>query len=339
MSTLRKDPITGRWVVFIEDRRRRRRHHPHQVVEHHEDKECPFCPGKEHLTPPEILAFRGDNKQPNTPGWTLRIVPDRFPILQTDVKLESQGIGIYDKMSGLGAHEIIIESSIHNDSLDTMEVKTIKDVCWAIQMRIDDLKKDSRLKYILISKNVGARAGALMPFIHPHMHLIAYPFIPYVPGIECEGAKRFWEYHNRCIFCDIVAQELEKPNERIVFCNDEFIVVSPFASRFPYELWIIPIKHSSVFTGDNSTFDSLAATLKEVIVRINSVLAIPPYNIVIHSAPFGDEYNDYYHWHIEVRPRISQTAGFEWGSGVYINAVFPEDAAEELRQIDVKTLP
>ena len=338
MSILRKDPITGCWVVFIEDRRRRRRHHPHQVNETREDKECPFCTGREHLTPPEILAFRDKNSEQNGPGWTVRIIPDKFPILQTDTELDSKGIGLYDTMSGLGAHEIIIESNIHNDSMDTMSVKTIKDVCWAIQMRIEDLKKDIRLKYVLISKNVGARAGALMPYLHPHMHLIAYPFVPYVPGIECEGSKRYWEFHNRCIYCDIVSEELDKPQERIIFSNDEFAAILPFASRFPYETWIVPIKHSALFSGDDNTFESLAVTLKEVIIRMNAVLSIPPYNIIIHSSPLSNEYEDYYHWHIEVRPRISQTAGFEWGSGVYINAIFPEIAAKEMRDVDLKSI-
>ena len=337
MSTLRKDPITGRWVIFIEDRRRRQRHLPHQYQELQEDKECPFCEGKEHLTPPEILAFRKENTQPNMTGWTLRVIPDRFPILKVEEKFESKGIGMYDIMNGLGAHEIVVENNVHNSTYETLSIKNIVDIFWAYQQRINDLKKDIRMKYILVSKNFGTKAGALMPLLHPHSHLIAYPFIPYVPQLECDGAKNYWDFHNRCIYCDMVAQELDSPNERIIYSNDEFIAISPFASRFPYEMWIIPVKHNYIFLGDDKLFESLAIALKELIIRMNAVLFIPPYNLVIHSAPLSEEFSNYYHWHIEIRPRISQTAGFEWGSGTYINAVFPEIATKELRQIDVKS--
>ncbi|NVM01423.1 MAG: galactose-1-phosphate uridylyltransferase, partial [Candidatus Helarchaeota archaeon] len=153
MSVLRKEPITGRWVIFIEERRRARRHFPHQYQEPHKEKECPFCEGKEHLTPPEILAFRDNKTKPNTPGWSLRVVPDKSPILKVEGELDSEGIGMYDTMKGLGAHEIVIESNIHNASFDIMSVKMIKDIFWAYQQRIADLTKDIRLKYILITKN------------------------------------------------------------------------------------------------------------------------------------------------------------------------------------------
>jgi len=337
MSILRKDPITGRWVILIEERRRSRRHFPHQYREHREERECPFCEGKEHLTPPEILAFRDKNTQPNTPGWSLRIVPDKSPMLRVESEIDSQGIGMYDTMNGLGAHEIVIENNIHNASFDNMSIKIINDIFLAYQRRITDLTKDIRLKYILISKNFGAGAGAVMPFQHPHSHLVAYPFIPHIPKAECDGAKIYWKYHNRCIYCDMVAQELNNPNERIIYSNDDFIILAPFASRFPYEMWIIPLKHSHIFSGDDRLFESLALTFKEFIIRMNTVLSIPPYNLVIHSAPLSDEFAEFYHWHIEIRPRISLVAGFEWGSGIYTNAIFPETAAKELREVEIKS--
>ncbi len=337
MSELRKNPVTGQWVIFIEERRNRTRRFPHQYKEPVEEDKCPFCEGSENLTTPEIIAFRKDNSQPNTPGWTLRVIPDKFPILKVEEEFKSKGIGMYDSMMGLGAHEIVIESNIHNANYDSMSLNQIKDIFWAYNQRINDLKKDQRLKYILINKNFGSGSGAFMPINHPHSHIVAYPFIPHAPGNECEGAKIYWKYHNRCIYCDIIIQELNNPDERVIYYNDDFVLLAPFASRFPYEMSIIPIKHNYMFAGDDSLFESLAIAFKEFIIRMNAVLSIPPYNFVIHSAPLNDEYKEYYHWHIHIRPRISQTSGFEWGSGTYLNAIYPESVAKEMREVEVKS--
>ncbi len=338
MSELRKDPITGRWIIFIEERRHRRRHLPHQYQESPEEQVCPFCEGKEHLTPPEIFAFRRNNSKPNTTGWNVRVVPDISPILNVEKEFKSKGIGIYDTMDGLGAHEIVVESNIHNDNYDSMSIDQIKDIFRAYNQRITDLSKDVRLKYILINKNFRSGMGTHMPFHHPHSHLVAYPFIPHIPETECEGAKVFWNYHNRCIYCDIIAQELNEPNERVIYSNEEFVLIAPFSSRYPYEMWIIPVKHSYIFSGNDSQFESLAVTFKEFINRMNAVLSNPPYNFIIHSSPLSEEFREYYHWHIEIRPRISQVIGFEWGTGTYTNAVLPELAAKEMREVDVKSI-
>ena len=262
--------------------------------------------------------------------WWLRVVPNKFPALKIEGALNRQGEGMYDKMHGLGAHEVIIETPEHNKEIQDLPDKHVEDIIWAYRDRIMDLKKDIRLEYALIFKNRGAAAGATLS--HSHSQLIATPIVPKRVREEVNGAKDYYEYKERCVFCDIVKQELSL-NQRIVTENDDFIAITPFASRFPFELWLLPKSHDSDFEDiQKHEASNLAVMMKEVLRKLDSVLDKPPYNYVLHNSPLKESHLPHYHWHIEVIPKLANVAGFEWGSGFYINPTPPEEAAKFLRE-------
>lgn len=331
MSELRKDPIVGRWVIISVERGKR----PTDFVSPARKKKggfCPFCPGNEHTAPPEIMAFRPGNTAPNTPGWTLRVVPNKFPALQIHGDLIRTGEGIFDKMSGTGAHEVVIETSDHNFSLATLPPKAFEDVLWAYYLRLNDLKKDKRFKYILIFKNEGEDAGATLE--HTHSQIIALPIIPKLVKEEIEAAEQYFHFKERCIFCDVINQELED-GKRVIYENNHYLAVSPFAPIAPFETWILPKKHESAFGPIDKSFSSLADIFQRILKQIDRILDIPPYNFIVHTSPCYDEDNDYYHWHIEILPKLTKIAGFEWGSGFYINPTPPEEAAKFMREAKI----
>ncbi len=330
MPELRKDPISGRWVIISVERGKR----PSDFGMRVSPKKggfCAFCEGNEHTTPPEILAFRPGSGQPNTPGWNLRIVPNKFPALNVEGKLDRIGEGIFDKMNGVGAHEVIIECPDHHLTLSTMPIKNIEDTLWAFHQRMEDLKKDDRFKYILVFKNEGDDAGASLE--HSHTQLIALPIVPQLVEEELYQSKQYYEYKERCIFCDIIQQETSSKT-RVISENDDFIAIAPFASRSPFETMILPKKHESSFA-PNDSVHNLAQILQRTLKQIDTVLELPPYNLMIHTSPFKNANNDYYHWHIEILPKLTKIAGFEWGSGFYINPTPPEEAAQFMRDAEV----
>ncbi len=329
MPELRKDPISGRWVIISIERGKR----PADFVSpSHKRKAggfCPFCPSNEHTAPPEILAFRPASTPPNSPGWTLRVVPNKFPALQIQGDLAKMGEGVFDKMNGIGAHEVIIETPDHQLSLSTMTQRAVEDVLWAYHFRLSDLKKDRRLKYGLVFKNEGEAAGSTLE--HTHSQLIALPIVPKAVREEMESAKKYFDNKERCIFCDIINQELSS-DKRVIYENDRYIAVSPFAPRDPFETWILPKSHESSFFPPDKSFSSLAEVLQRILRQLDAVLDTPPYNFILHTSPFSEESNDYYHWHFEILPRLTRRAGFEWGSGFYINPTPPEEATKFMRE-------
>ena len=333
MPELRKDPITGRWVIIATERAKRPSDFLRDKVQIRGSGFCPFCYGNESKTPPEILAYRSDGSTRNAPGWSLRVVPNKFPALGIEGTLNRQGEGLYDKMNGVGAHEVIIETPDHNLTLATLPSARVEDVLWAFRDRILDLKKDRRFKYILIFKNHGEAAGASLE--HTHSQLIALPVVPKRVVEEVDGAREYYNFKERCVFCDILRQEAE--NEvRVIAENREFISVAPFAPRFPFEMWLLPKVHRSAFEeSQKSEFEQLAQILKDMLMRLDKVLDFPAYNYVIHTSPLPDSSNDYYHWHLEIMPKLTKMAGFEWGTGFYINPTPPEESAKFLREAEV----
>jgi len=234
-------------------------------------------------------------------------------------------------MNGIGAHEVIIESPDHSATLSTLPTKAMEEVLWAYRDRMEDLKRDKRFQYTLIFKNEGLIAGATLE--HTHSQLIALPIVPIQVQEEIEGCKRHYEQRERCIYCDIIRQEMQSAT-RIILETQLFIALAPYAPRFPFETWILPKKHLSCYScSTNDDFRDLAGLLQNVLRRIDRALSNPPYNYVIHTSPFRDERNDYYHWHIELMPKLTNVAGFERGSGFYINPTPPEDSAKFLREI------
>lgn len=331
MPELRKDPIIGRWVIISTERGKR----PSDFSIEPEVSNvgfCPFCAGQEDKTPPEIIAYREETSEKDSPGWWVRVVPNQFPILQIEGHLNRAGEGMYDRMNGVGAHEIIIETPDHHKEIFELENKNIEDIIWVYRNRIIDLKKDVRFQYILIFKNRGTGAGALLS--HPHSQLIATPIVPKRVKEELRGAKSYYEYKERCVFCDIVRQEINT-RERLIIENEDFVVVEPFAPRFPFETWILPKVHACRFEDiQKREVISLARVLKEILERINKVLDNPPFNYIIHSAPLNNAGLPYYHWHIEIIPKLTKVAGFEWGTGFYVNPTSPEEAAKFLREVE-----
>jgi len=334
MPELRKDPIIGRWVIISTERGKR----PSDFQEQREKKRggfCPFCSGNEHTTPPEILANR-DETPPNGPGWSLRVVPNKFPALQIEGDLNKSGEGIFDRMNGIGAHEVIIESPLHESSLSTLSIDRIEDVLWAYQKRMEDLRNDPRFQYVLIFKNEGSAAGASLE--HTHSQLIALPIVPKLVREEIDGAKQHYNLKERCIFCDIINQEREA-KIRIISENEGYVSLAPFAPRSPFETWILPKRHDSCFECIyENKYKELASILHLTLRQIDKVLSNPPYNYILHTSSFSDPHNEFYHWHIEIVPKLTKIAGFEWGSGFYINPTSPEESARFLREAKIEPI-
>ncbi len=328
MPELRKDPIAGRWVIISIERGKRPTDFKMRVPVK-KGGFCAFCNGNEYTTPPEIIAFRIDGSKPNTPGWTLRVVSNKFPVLHIDRQINEVFDGIFSKMDGIGAHEVIIESPDHNLTLSTMPAKSVEDTLLAYYQRLSDLKKNPQLKYVLIFKNEGEAAGASLE--HTHSQLIALPIVPKLVEEEVINARRYYEHKKHCIFCDIIQQETVN-KIRIISENEHYISLAPFAPSSPFETWILPKNHQSSFAPDGN-FSLLAQILQLTLKQIDKVLNLPPYNMMLHISPFKDELNNYYHWHIEIKPKLTKIAGFEWGSGFYINPTPPEESAKFMREV------
>ncbi len=332
MPELRKDPIVGRWVIIATERTRR----PQDFHTPAEPRRgiCPFCPGQEGMTPPELLAHRpgdGPGARANAPGWRLRVFPNKFPALRVEGELERSGDGIYDMISGVGAHEVIVETPDHTRRFSDLTEHDIVGVLSAWRDRIHDLARDLRLQYVMVFKNHGSAAGASLD--HPHSQLIALPIIPKVVSEEIKGARKHWRLKERCVFCDIVRQEL-KEQERLVYDNPAFVAIEPYAPKFPFETWILPRAHRARFEhSSDEEFAHLANALKTTIHKLDVALGDPPYNFILHTTPLREKEPPYYHWHIEIMPTLNRVAGFEWGSGFYINPTPPEEAARFLREI------
>ena len=333
MSELRKDPVTGRWVIISTERRKRPSDFRLESVQIAPDGSCPFCEGHEQMTPRELLAIGRNGGGPDTPGWTLRVVPNQVPVLRVEGTLDRQGEGLFDRMNGIGAHEVIIESPRHEETLATMDEEAVERVLWACRERVQDLKRDQRFRYIIIFKNHGAAAGASLD--HSHSQLIALPIVPREVRDEVDGARVHYETKERCVFCDILRQEMAD-GRRLIAENADMVAVAPYAPRFPFETWILPRRHQALFEdAPRHEYAALARLLGDILRRMNKALRMPPYNLLIHSAPVGERAGEYYHWHVEIIPTLTKVAGFERATGFYLNPTAPEESAQVLR--DVRT--
>jgi UDPglucose--hexose-1-phosphate uridylyltransferase len=330
---LRKDPVTGRWVIISTDRQKRPNDFRLEKSASASRERCPFCPGHEAMTPPEILSYRQNGGAANAPGWDLRVVPNKYPALQVEGTIDREGEGMFDRMNGIGAHEVIIETPDHDRSLALMSEPEIERVLWAFRERMLDLKQDHRLRYILVFKNHGAAAGATLE--HPHSQLIALPIVPDFVREELEGARLHYQQKERCVYCDIVQQEA-RDGRRVIQENADIIALAPFAPRFAFETWLLPKRHGARYeTAPRHEYESLARLLKAVLQRLDRALESPPFNLIVHTSPFSEDVGDLYHWHIEIIPKLTRVAGFEWGTGFYINPTPPEEAAKVLRAVKI----
>lgn len=330
MPELRKDPVTGRWVIIATERAKRPSQY-NKLIEERKGGFCPFCAGNEKSTPPEVLSYRPSSTPKDGEGWWLRVVPNKFPALQQEGVLKRSGHGMYDQMTGFGAHEVVIESPSHEQTFADLPEEQVQEIIWAFRDRTVELRKDPRMRYIMIFKNWGREAGASLE--HPHAQIIGLPIVPKRVQEELGGSSKYFDYKERCVFCDMIRQEVED-NRRVVAENDSFIALMPFASRFPFETWVLPKEHTSFFNDiQKNQVVELSKIMKSLFVQMKSALDDPPYNFVIHTTPFDETGSvPYYHWHIEIIPKLTKVAGFEWGTGFYINPTPPEDAAKFLQE-------
>lgn len=340
MPELRHDPIQRRWVIIATERARR----PSDFLTEPEVGDtggfCPFCEGNEDKTPPEILSVRNPGSHPDGPGWQIRVVPNKFAALRIEGGLDREGVGIFDRMNGVGAHEVIIETPLHSTNLADLQPDHVAKLMGMYQQRLTDLMRDERFRYILVFKNYGVSAGASLS--HPHTQLIATPVTPKIVAQELDSARQHYVQKERCLFCDVNRQERES-KARIVYDDGQFMAFAPYASRFPFELVLTPVRHTHDFsTLSEEDRNGLARALVDVFGRLKKTLSDPPYNFVLHTAPntsveprrsgYWATLSYDFHWHFEIIPRLTRVAGFEWGTGFYINPTPPEDAARYLRE-------
>ncbi|MEW6726319.1 galactose-1-phosphate uridylyltransferase [Desulforudis sp. 1088] len=332
MPEWRKDPVVDRWIVIATERAKRPtdfRCTPDEL----NPQSCPLCVGNEEMTPPEILAFREQETAPNSKGWWIRVVPNKFPAVRADEHPSSWWEGIYEVMNGVGAHEVIVETTDHTNNLITQSDKQVEEIIWAWRARSLDLRNDSRLKYICIFKNKGRTAGASLE--HAHSQLIATPMVPVDIKQELAGTEAYRAAKGTCVFCDMIHQELAQ-GQRIVIDSRHFVSIAPYASRFPFEMTILPKQHKHDFGQivEDEVRD-LAQVLRASLAKLAATVCDPPFNMVIHTAPVNAGDASYYHWHIEIMPRLTIMAGFELGTGYFINPTPPELAARALRDAPV----
>jgi UDPglucose--hexose-1-phosphate uridylyltransferase len=333
MPELRKDPIIDRWVIISTERGKR----PHDFVVEPEIVKggfCPFDPGNEHTTPPEVFAHRDPGTEPNTPGWHLRVVNNKFPALVLGGEPDRQGEGMFDKMNGIGTHEVIIEDPDHHTTLTTISPEGFVGVLNAYRERMVALSQDHRFRYVLIFKNWGRAAGASLE--HSHSQLIGLPIVPELVQEEMSSSKFYYNYKERCVFCDMIRQELQQ-QVRVVLENEEFVAICPFAPRSPFEVWILPKAHASSYVDlKEAATPLLAEIFSQTLRRLEKSIGQAPYNFILHTAPIQEPNIPHYHWHFEIMPKLTLMAGFEWGSGFFINPTPPEDAAQYLRGVKLE---
>ena len=343
MPELRRDPIAGNWTIIATERGWRPiEFKPKKNVD---ERPCPFCEGHEQEAPNEIYAIRKEGSALNTPGWEVRAIYSMMPILWDEgVPIERFGQGIYDVMDAVGKHELVIESPEHKKDIDEFSVEHLTKVISVYVRRFKSFEEERKYKYALLYKNHGHTTGSARDIIrHARTQIITLPITPKRVKEELIAAKNYYEYRNRCVFCDILKQE-KSDGTRIITENRSFVAFCPFASRHPFEMWILPKRHSPDFGHlEPENFADLATSLRDCLRRLSALLSDPPYNLIMHTAPFRhlkkETYwktlDDDYHWYLQISPRMVPSAGFEWGSGIYINPTPPEDAAALLRDLDV----
>ncbi|GMV82778.1 MAG: galactose-1-phosphate uridylyltransferase [Planctomycetota bacterium] len=330
MSELRKDPLSRRWVIIASERARR----PSDFVVE-EPAQIPgfdpFAEGNEDKTPPEIAAYRTAGSRRDGPGWRVRVVPNKFPALAVEGKLQKHGSGPYDRMHGIGAHEIVIECPQTLRSFTGLPDAHVQEILWMYRDRLVDLARDRRFRYGMIFKNVGKVAGGTL--YHTHSQLIATPVVPRTVALKMEHCAEYFKLRERCLIQDIVDHEIEEQS-RVVLDTGHFLSFAPYAPRFPFETWIVPKFPAAHFESiEQGQMEELAFVLKRTLLKLERGLGNPPYNYMLFTAPFHDPPNESFRWHLEITPRLTHVAGFEWGTGFYINPVPPEDAAEFLRNL------
>ena len=329
MSELRQDIVTGLWVAFATDRAARPSDFPESRISlaYDETEKCPLCSGHEIMTPLEVFAIRPEGGKPNTPGWRVRVVPNKFPVFCTGEKFLS-GESLFPRRSAEGSHEVIIHSPSHSESLGTMPVEDVELVLRVWRHRYSAVAVDERVRDVHIIVNHGQRAGSSLE--HSHSQLFGMPVVPPLLQQELAGASWHHSHHGECVFCRIISSELEA-SRRVIAKNGSFVAIAPFASRFPFEVWIIPRDHQESYDMiKDSDLEEFAPVVRDVLGKYHEKFGDTPYNCYMHSAPTDGSKYPYYHWHAEMFPRFTTHGGFEIGTSMMINVTTPELAADYL---------
>jgi UDPglucose--hexose-1-phosphate uridylyltransferase len=339
-NELRKDYLLDRWVVIATERARRPTDFVKQKTEAAKNATCPLCLGNEHMTPPAVLVYltcsdgkilkdkeQGDSRSKN---WLIRSIPNMYPAFAPPKNPAdtAQIMKSYSFGHAIGHHEVLVESLNHNDHPSDAPLPQVINLINAYKDRLNDLAQKPYVQYVQIFRNYGVEAGASLS--HAHSQIIAMPFTPTVIKQEMEASKNYHNQQGRCVFCDLIKQEAQTP--RFIMDNDHFMVFAPYASVHPMEFWIIPKRHApNILSLTEAETEAFAQTLQTTLRALKNLVNDPPYNYGIHLATNKDA-QDYYHWHLEVYPKLAVWAGFEKSTGMYINTVTPETAAQELKK-------
>jgi UDPglucose--hexose-1-phosphate uridylyltransferase len=341
MPELRQNPITKDWVIIAPERSKRPNQFKHHRVQEkitkldrEEKARCPFCPGNEEICGKAVLAYHEDFGEDAQSKWSLRVVPNKFPALVKGEETSriTEGTGnFFVKMNGVGYHEVVIEHPEHFQTIATMPCKSVENIISSYIERYQVLIKKPNVELITIFRNNGPGAGTSLR--HPHSQIIASPIIPIHIRHMIEEAVRYFDTMGRCIYCNMINQE-KILGKRVILETDYFVAFAPFFSRSPFETWILPKKHKASFaTISNIEKKDLARVLIDILKRLYHGLDNPDYNYMIHSAPYQEDPADYYHWHLQILPKLYKVAGFELGSGIYLNGTSPEENAKYLKEI------
>ncbi|MCL4534064.1 MAG: galactose-1-phosphate uridylyltransferase [Bacteroidetes bacterium] len=339
MSELRQDPVTKDWVIIATERARRPNvfaqvemaRGTRALLPEHLDT-CPFCRGNESQTPPAVLSY---SDGPEGTAWMLRVVPNKFPAL-TEEGSTTRSIegGFFRHMDGVGWHEVVIQSPIHNRTIALMNDHEVELTLRAYNERYHAVKADPRVRLIIIFKNHGPAAGTSLD--HPHSQIVATPIAPSHIRDRLGVAMRYYDDTGECIYRSMVDAEL-RVGERVIEETPFFVVFHPFASRSPFETWIVPKRSCASFSKiSKEELKALAPVLRRALLRLYVGLNDPDFNLIVNTAPVDDEDKQYYMWHIQIIPRLTTVAGFEMGSGIYISTALPEQTAEFMRKLGVQ---
>jgi UDPglucose--hexose-1-phosphate uridylyltransferase len=338
-NELRKDYLLNRWVVIATERSRRPTDFAKRKAESVQTSVCPLCVGNEHMTPPAVLLYQKQNGEikkdkdhngQRPKNWLIRVIPNLYPAFVPPKEQADQLQVMKSENFGhaVGHHEVLVESPNHDEDPADAELPQLKHLINAYIDRLRELAAKPYVRYVSIFRNYGREAGASLS--HAHSQIIATPTVPRIVEEEMAASKIFYDQHQKCVFCDIIEKEMKSP--RLILDNSSFVVFAPYASVNPLEFWILPKKHdANILNLTNPEIKAFAETLKTSLKALKDLVNDPPYNYGFHLA-LNQEAENYYHWHLEVYPKLAIWAGFEKTTGMYINTVTPEASAAELRK-------
>ncbi|HUI30432.1 MAG TPA: galactose-1-phosphate uridylyltransferase [Candidatus Acidoferrales bacterium] len=331
MAELRQNVLTREWVIISPERAKR----PDEFARRKENEQalpdyvstCPFCAGNEHLTLNELL------RAPDNGDWKVRVIPNKFPALTSRGERVRRVEGIYRSMTAVGFHEVIVEHRLHNRTIALMTDGEVSEVLKVYRQRYNEIRKDGRIEAVILFKNHGEGAGTSVS--HPHSQLVATPIVPSQIRSRMDEAIRYFDDMGECVCCRTVKDELNAKG-RIILQNKNFVAFIPYAALSPFHIWIFPLRHVSSFHEINDDeIKDLSKCLRIVLAKLYHGLNDPDFNYSIRSIPTRDLHSEYFHWYLTIVPRVSKTAGFEIGSGMYVNTSVPEESADFLRKVNV----